>query len=67
MLGLSLAVLISIGVFTTPGAAYRLGHPQDAGSLVGTLVLLSGLALALVAGGAIPARLFRHRIEIPLD
>jgi hypothetical protein len=52
ILGLFLVVLIWIGVFTTPGTAGRLYHPQDVGPLIGTLVQLSGLLLALVAGVA---------------
>jgi hypothetical protein len=50
VLGLFLAGLVSVGVFTTPGTAYRLGHPQDVGPLIGTLVQLAGLLFALIAG-----------------
>ena len=52
IIGLLLAVLISVGVFTTRGTAYRLEHPQDIGPLLGTLVQLAGLLLALIAGVA---------------
>jgi hypothetical protein len=55
-LGLFLAGLITIGVFTTPGTAWRLRHPQEVGPLIGTLVQLAGLALALIAGIATTAR-----------
>ncbi len=52
VLGLFLAGLISIGVFTTPGTAYRLRHPEEIGPLIGTLVQLLGLLFALIAGVA---------------
>lgn len=52
ILGLFFAALVSVGVFTTPGTAYRLRHPEDVGPLIGTLVQLAGLALALIAGVA---------------
>jgi hypothetical protein len=50
LLGLFLTGLIWVGVFATPGTAYRLHHPQDVGTLIGTLVQLAGLLLALMAG-----------------
>lgn len=50
ILGIALATLISIGVFTTHGTAERLSHPVDLGPFLGTVVQLIGLALALVAG-----------------
>ena len=60
LLGLFLAILISIGVFTTAGTAYRLNHPQDIGPLIGTLVQLAGLVFALIAGIAATVRVFRR-------
>ena len=45
LLGLILVGLITVGVFATPGTAYRLHHPEDVASLIGTLVQLAGLAL----------------------
>jgi hypothetical protein len=53
LLGLFLTGLIWVGVFTTPGTAYRLQNPQDVGPLMGTLVQLVGLLLALIAGSII--------------
>jgi hypothetical protein len=50
LIGLFLAALILMGVFTTTGTADRLQHPQDIGPLIGTLVQLVGLVLALSAG-----------------
>lgn len=50
VLGLLLAGLIGIGVFATPGTAYRLAHPEDIGPLIGTLMQLIGLLFALIAG-----------------
>jgi hypothetical protein len=52
VLGLFLAGLVLIGVFATPGTAYRLYHPHDVGPLIGTLLQLIGLLFALVAGFA---------------
>jgi hypothetical protein len=59
--GLLLVGLIWIGVFTTPGTAYRLQHPRDAGPLIGTLVQMAGMVLALAAGIATIVKQFRHR------
>jgi hypothetical protein len=50
LIGVLLAGFISIGVFTTSGTGYRLGHPADIGPLLGTLVQLTGLLIALIAG-----------------
>ena len=50
ILGLFLAAMICLVVFTTPGTAYHLAHPEDVGPLVGTLVQIIGLLFALVAG-----------------
>jgi hypothetical protein len=52
VLGLFLAGLVCIGIFATPGIAYRLSHPEDVGPLIGTLVELVGLIFALIAGVA---------------
>jgi hypothetical protein len=60
LLGLFLVGLIWVGVFTTPGTAYRLQHPQDVGPLIGTLVQLAGLMLALIAGIAVIVVRFLH-------
>ena len=61
LVGLFLVGLISVGVFTTPGTAYRLQHPQDVGPLIGTIVQLAGLLLALIAGVAILSARFGRR------
>ena len=50
ILGLFLAAMICLFVFTTPGTAYHLAHPENVGPLVGTLVQLIGLLFALVEG-----------------
>jgi hypothetical protein len=61
VLGLFLVGLIWIGVFTTPGTAYRLQHSQDVVPLIGTLMHLAGMLLALLAGIATVRARFLHR------
>lgn len=49
-IGLILAGKIALGVFTFPGTGLRLSHPEVIGPFFGTLVQLTGLIIALVAG-----------------
>jgi len=58
--GLALALFIWIGVFATPGTAYRLGHPDDIGPFIGTVVQLLGMTAAVLNGVVATVNSYRH-------
>jgi len=64
--GVALSLFIWIGVFATPGTAYRLGHPGDIGPFIGTVVQLLGMTAAVLNGVIATVNSSRHGMSTEL-